>query len=178
MKSQSPQSALRPSGFSLVEVTIAMGIVATVLVALMALLPYGMDSIREAKSTQVQARIANEIIGELQMADWGTEPGYSKLRNYDGMVRNYDNEGTLIEDTADSNKQDTIYKAKIEVPVTERMELPGMTVKNAGRYLRRVSIKIAYAPGDKKIDFESSKLPLPYKAYSSEIVKMSRDRIR
>lgn len=178
MKPQTPQTTFRSAGFSLVEVTIAMGIVATVLVALMALLPYGMDSIREAKSTQVQARIANEIIGELQMADWGREPAYSKLGNYDRMVRRYDSEGTLISETADNNKQDTIYKAFIEVPVSESMELPGMSAKNAGRYLRRVSIKIAYAPGDKDIDFESKKLPLPYKSYSSEIVKMSRDRVK
>ena len=89
MKPTFPLPRPRRQGFSLVEVTVAMGIVATVLVALLALLPYGMDSIREAKSTQVQARIANEIISELQVADWGSSPTYSKLAEYDGIVRGF-----------------------------------------------------------------------------------------
>jgi uncharacterized protein (TIGR02598 family) len=169
----------RPGGFSLVEVTIAMGIVATVMIALLALLPYGMDNVREAKGTQVQARIANEIIGELQVADWGKEPNYAKLHEYDQKVLRYDGEGTMIEDTSEKNKGNTIYKARIEVPVTKEVLLPGQGgQKDQGRYLRRVTIKVAFAPNDKDIDFNTRKLPLPYKTYTSEIVKMARDRIK
>ena len=156
-----------------------MGIVATVMIALLALLPYGMDNIREAKGTQVQARIANEIIGELQVADWGKEPNYPKLNEYDQKILRYDGEGTLIEDTSDKNKQNTIYKAKIEVPVTKEVLLPGQGgQKDQGRYLRKVTIKVAFAPNDREIDFNSRQLPLPYKSFTSEIVKMARDRIK
>jgi len=161
----------------LVEVTVAMGIVATVLVALLALLPYGMDSIREAKSTQVQARIANEIISELQVADWGIGPTYSKLAQYDEVVRGYDSEGTQIDDTADKDKADIIYKVKIEVPVMEKVRLKGMAT-DSGRYVRRVTVKIAFAPAGKSVDFESSNYPLPYRTFSTQIVKLGRDNIR
>lgn len=164
-------------GFSLVEVTVAMGIVATVLVALLALLPYGMDSIREAKSTQVQARIANEIISEIQVADWGSEPTYKKLGDYDGMIRHYDSEGTLIDDKADQDKGDTIYKVKIEIPMTERVRLRGMPT-DSGRYARRLIVKVAFAPGDKQVDFESDQYPLPYRSFSSQVVKLGRDRVK
>ena len=164
-------------GFSLVEVTVAMGIVATVLVALLALLPYGMDSIREAKSTQVQARIANEIISELQVADWGSSPTYSKLAEYDEAIRNYDAEGTLLEDKADKNKADIIYKVKVEVPVNEKVRLRGMG-NDSGRYSRRVTVKIAFAPGDKAVDFQSGTYPLPYRTFSSQIVKLGRDNVK
>jgi uncharacterized protein (TIGR02598 family) len=171
--------SIRVAGFSLVEVTIAMGIVATVMIALLALLPYGMDNIREAKGTQVQARIANEIIGELQVADWGKEPNYQKLNEYDQKILRYDGEGTLIEDTSDKNKQNTIYKAKIEVPVTKEVLLPGQGgQKDQGRYLRKATIKVAFAPNDREVDFNSRQFPLPYKTFTSEIVKMSRDRIK
>lgn len=166
-----------PRGFSLVEVTVAMGIVATVLVALLALLPYGMDSIREAKATQVQARIANEILSELQVADWGVGPAYKKLADWDGAIRGYDSEGTLISDTADKNKQDIIYKVKVEIPVTEKVRLRGMGT-DSGRYVRRVSVKIAFAPGDKSVDFQSDNYPLPYRTFSSQIVKLGRDNTR
>jgi uncharacterized protein (TIGR02598 family) len=173
-------SLRRPAfGFSLVEVTVAMGIVATVMVALLALLPYGMDNIREAKGTQVQARIANEIIGELQVMDWGKEPNFSKASDMDGKILRYDGEGTRIEDTSEKDKQDTIYKAKIELPMNEEVLLPGQGgQKGQGRYLRRVTIKIAFAPGDREIDFNSRKLPLPYNSFTSEIVKLARDRVR
>lgn len=164
-------------GFSLVEVTVAMGIVATVLVALLALLPYGMDSIREAKSTQVQARIANEIISELQVADWGSEPTYRKLADYNGVIHGYDSEGTRIDDKAEKNKQDTIYKAMIEVPVQDKVRLRGMPI-DSGRYARRVVVKVAFAPGDKQIDFGADKYPLPYRSFSSQIVKLGRDKIK
>lgn len=165
-------------GFSLVEVTIAMGIVATVLIALLALLPYGMDNVREAKSTQVQTRIANEIIGELQVADWGREPGFSRLRSWDGLIRRYDAEGSLIEDTQDQNKADTIYKVRVDVPVAQQVPLPGQAAGQGGQYLRRVSIKIAYAPGDREVDFDADQAPLPYKSFTSEIAKMARNAIQ
>lgn len=177
MKPPIPTPRPRSHGFSLVEVTVAMGIVATVLVALLALLPYGMDSIREAKSTQVQARIANEIMSELQVADWGSEPAYKKIADYDGVVRRYDSEGTLLEDKADSNKADTIYKVMIEIPVQERVRLRGMPT-DSGRYVRRVVVKVAFAPGDKQVDFDADKFPLPYRSFSSQIVKLGRDKIR
>lgn len=177
MNSPLPTPRPRPQGFSLVEVTVAMGIVATVLVALLALLPYGMDSIREAKSTQVQARIANEIISELQVADWGSEPAYKKLADYNGAVRRYDSEGTLIDDKAGSNKADTIYKVQIEVPVQDKVRLRGMPT-DSGRYVRRVVVKVAFAPGDKQVDFDADKFPLPYRSFSSQIVKLGRDKIQ
>ena len=177
MKPTFPLTRPRRQGFSLVEVTVAMGIVATVLVALLALLPYGMDSIREAKSTQVQARIANEIISELQVADWGSSPTYSKLAEYDGIVRNYDAEGTMIEDKKDKDKDDTIYKVQVEVPVTEKVQLRGMGA-GSGRYMRRVVVKVAFAPGTKSVDFQSGTYPLPYRSFSSQIVKLGRDNVK
>jgi uncharacterized protein (TIGR02598 family) len=177
MKPLFPRSGPHRHGFSLVEVTVAMGIVATVLVALLALLPYGMDSIREAKSTQVQSRIANEILSELQVADWGSEPAYSKLKQYDGVTRNYDSEGTLLADKADKNKQDTIYKVRIEVPVNEPVKLRGMGA-DSGRYVRRATVKIAFAPGDKAVDFKADSYPLPFRSFSSQIVKLGRDKVK
>jgi uncharacterized protein (TIGR02598 family) len=174
MKFPSPRPLAR--GFSLVEVTVAMGIVATVLVSLLALLPYGMDSIREAKSTQVQARIANEIISELQVADWGSQPAYNKLARWDGRILRYDSEGTLVEDKADKDKNDTIYKVKIEIPMNDPVRLRGMP-GDSGNYLRRVVVKIAFAPGDNPVDFDSNKAPLPYRIFNSQVVKLGRDKI-
>jgi uncharacterized protein (TIGR02598 family) len=174
-----PNSSRLPAarGFSLVEVTLALAIVATVLVALLALLPYGMDQVREAKSTLIQSRIANELVGEIQVADWGSEPGYSKLAGYHEEIRRYDAEGTLITDAKDKSAQDTIYKAKIEVP-NEPAHLPGQQGRTEGRYLRRLTVKVAYAPGDREVDFNSKKIPAPFRMFTSEVVKLSRDNVK
>jgi uncharacterized protein (TIGR02598 family) len=167
----------REDGFSLIEVTLAMGIVATVLVSLLALLPYGMDQVREAKSTMVQSRIANEIVGELQVADWGKEPNYKKMMENDGEIRRYDSEGTLMKDSKDQNKTNVVYKARIEIP-NEPSHLPGQQGRREGRYLRRVTVKVAYAPGDMEVDFQSKKVPPPFRSFTTEIVKLARDEIR
>ncbi len=162
-------------GFSLVEVTIAMGIVATVLIALLALLPYGMDNVRAAKATMVESRIANEIIGELQVADWGEMPSYRLLDKYNELERRYDSDGTLI--PANGNRADTIYKARIEVNSRQPSHLPGQSLKSEGVYLRKVTVKIGYAPGDRDVNWTATKLPLPYKSYTTEVVKLARDEI-
>ncbi|MGI8605124.1 MAG: Verru_Chthon cassette protein B [Verrucomicrobiales bacterium] len=163
--------------FSLVEVTLAMAIVATVLVSLLALLPYGMDQVREAKSTLVQSRIANELTGEIQVADWGTQPGYPKLRKYHGALMRYDSEGTLLKESKKEGNANTVYKAKIEIP-NEPSHLPGQSGATEGRYLRKVTVKVAFAPGDKEIDFDSKEVPPPYRVFTTEIVKLARDKIK
>lgn len=163
----------RSGGFSLVEVTLALAIVATVLVALLALLPYGMDQVREAKSTLVESRIAHELVGELQVADWGRAPNFTKLKAFDGAVRYYDGEGTVIADTKDETKQTSIYKARVEIP-NEPAHLPGQQGAQ-GRYLRRVTVKVAFAPGDLEIDWESKKVPPPFRTFTTALVKLSRD---
>ena len=48
-------------GFTLVETVLALGIVATVMVTLMALLPTGMDIMKEAGTNTVGARIVITI---------------------------------------------------------------------------------------------------------------------
>ena len=67
--SKNPASG-RPGGFSLVEVTLAIGIVAFAFVALFALLPVGMTTFKQAMDTSVTAQIAQRIAGELQVADY------------------------------------------------------------------------------------------------------------
>ncbi len=175
------QSAARSrhAGFSLVEVTLALGIVATVLVALMAFLPLGMNSIKEAKSNLIMSRIANEIVTEVQSASWGSErTGYTALYTaYDGKERTYDNEGTRLEGN-DGQSDQVVYRARIAIP-NKATFLPGQTgVSGEGRFLRRVTIKVAYAPTGKKVDFDTAATPLPYKVFITELTNLGRVRLK
>ena len=129
------------SGFSLVEVVIALGIVATVMVALLALLPLGMDALRESADLTVQSRIAQDLIGDIQQADWDS------LDRYRNELRYYDGEGTTLE-TAGSGQR--LYSAKIEFPDTP-INLPGLA---QNRYTRKVVIKVAFTPpGQEQVDW-------------------------
>lgn len=63
---------IRRLGFSLVEVTLSIGVVAFAFLSLMALLPGGMEIFREAMDTTVTAQIAQRITTELQETDFHT----------------------------------------------------------------------------------------------------------
>ena len=160
----------RRGGFSLVEITLALGIVATVLVALMGLLPMGMDSIREAKSNMVEARIAYEIMGELQVANWGE--GDESIRQYDGEIRSYDGEGTLIKESKGSGRADTVYQAKIEVS-PDSTRLPGGAINN--NFLRHAVVKVAFSPNGRTVNFDGTGRKKGYKVYTTELVKLNHD---
>ena len=67
-------------GFTLVETVLALGIVATVMVTLMALLPTGMDIMKEAGTNTVGARIANQLVSEIQLSD------YDKIQQWNCLL--------------------------------------------------------------------------------------------
>ncbi len=60
------------AAFSLVEVTLAIGIMAFSFVAIFGLLPIGMGVFRKAIDTSVVAQIAQRLSNEIQEADWKT----------------------------------------------------------------------------------------------------------
>lgn len=106
-------------GFSLIEVTIAMAIASVALVTLMGLIPQGMDTMREAGDQAIMGRIHQQVMSELQMAD------FEALNKFDGMEIFYDGQGEELSDsrnqgdaTADRKKGALahIYSARISIP--------------------------------------------------------------
>ena len=60
----------KATGFTLIEVAIAVGILAVALVALLGLLPGGMSTFRKAMDTSITAQIAQRILLDMQQADF------------------------------------------------------------------------------------------------------------
>jgi uncharacterized protein (TIGR02598 family) len=60
----------RRSGFSLVEVVMALGIMSFALMGIVGLLPAGLSQFREAIDITVQSQIAQELVSELQRTDY------------------------------------------------------------------------------------------------------------
>jgi len=159
--------------FTLVETVLALGIVATVMVTLMALLPTGMDIMKEAGTNTVGARIANQLVSEIQLSD------YEKIQQWNGKEYYFDDMGTQLIKNDQESKNRRIYTARIEVD-EKNPELPG---KKENKYLRRVVVKVAGYMGGVEPDFtdpstdgdKTKKIKKDYRSYWTYIVDTKKD---
>ncbi len=126
----------RPQAFSLVETTIAVGIAATVLVALVGLVPVSLETMREAGNTTAEARIVQSISADFRMRSW------SEVTKLDadaaGVDFHFDSQGARVS-KGDSG---VIFTARVHV--TDAEPLPGATGSNEG--LRAVRIMVTNSP--------------------------------
>lgn len=113
-------------GFSLVEVTLAIGITAVALVSLLGMLPKGMATLQRATDEAVTGRIHQQIMGEIQLTPWESEGGGgSPLDRFDRQIRYYDDQGIQMTETdRQRNPQFHVYTARITLPRSV-VKLPG-----------------------------------------------------
>jgi uncharacterized protein (TIGR02598 family) len=109
--------------FSLIEVTIAMAIAAVALVTIMGMIPQGMSTMREAGDEAITARIHQQILNELQMAD------FAALDDYNDREFFYDGQGEEIGNNMSGGSSakgslEHIYSAKVTIPNTSGGMLP------------------------------------------------------
>lgn len=114
MKPSSPARAASRA-FSLIEVTIAMAIAAVALSTLMALLPQGMNTMRDAGDEAIMARIHQQVLNELQMAN------FDALNQYQDVEIYFDAQGEELGDSrsgggAVKGSFGHIYSARVSVP--------------------------------------------------------------
>ncbi len=62
-------------GFSLIEVTLAIGVVAFAFVALLGLIPLGLSTFRKAMDASIGAEIGQRVLNDLQQSDFNTVIG-------------------------------------------------------------------------------------------------------
>jgi uncharacterized protein (TIGR02598 family) len=88
-----PLGLLRKAGFSLIEVSMALAIVAVAFVALIGLLPAGMKIFEAAVATTAETRMLSHLSGVVQASD------YTDFRkgNYDGVYFYFDVDGLYLD---------------------------------------------------------------------------------
>ena len=124
------------AAFSLVEVVLAIGIVAFAFVALFSLLPIGMGVFREAMDTSVSAQIVQRIVSDAEETDFDVlkdDPGNSKGGdgNYFALpLRYFDDQGTEVKVASPGSPSDT-EKRKILYWVRVRGTFPGKSDPSA-----------------------------------------------
>lgn len=131
-----------PHGFTLAEVMIAMGIVASVMVALLGMIPLGVRSVREATNLTISGRIAQEVISNVQQANWA-----DVLTNYDKKVFLFDNEGFLIRGPQAKGSTPS-FEARVEIP-TAPINI-GKTAYNVNT-LKKILVEVEFTPAGIKV---------------------------
>lgn len=172
--------------FSLIEVTIAMAIAAVALSTLMALLPQGMNTMREAGDEAIMARIHQQILNEIQMAN------FDSIEEYTNREIFYDSQGEEIGDSRDSSTAkgsfEHTYSVRVSVPKAGGDEFPksvgggsfkgfsfdgGNTSNDA---IRPIVVEVAAVSGlGASFDWNDEKyLPMIH-TYQTAVVKMGQN---
>jgi len=162
MKTTLQRKPRKRLGFSLVEIVVAVGIVATVMVALLGMIPTGLNTVNEAAHTMAEIRIAQQILGEVQLTQWQEIDKWET----DGPYF-YDLEGNRL-DSSEQSK--VIYTCK--VIVDEAAPLP--KVKDPNPYLKRVTVKVSNKRG--VINWTKNAPRDEYRQFSSLSVQTRSDQ--
>lgn len=129
----SPHPKLRPfrtAGFTLVEVSLAMAVVAIALLALFSLLPSGLSSFRDAMDAQTAGEIFQRVVADSQETDFDTllaskvQTGGSGSQFYRLPLRHFDAQGTEVK-TANPDAPNSTEAQGILYTVRVRGSLPG-----------------------------------------------------
>ncbi len=167
MKVSRPTSKRDLRGFTLIEVTIALGICATVMIALLGLLPLSLDQMRESRNLTTMARISEDIINDIQLMEW------EDREKLDGEKREYDDQGTRVQDIAgDFNRR--VYSAEIEVDL-EGVFMPGQT-EERNDYAQRVTIYVGPSKGESVNLKLLSETDDRYKKFTTIIARLNEQK--
>lgn len=139
----------RRSGFTLAEVMIAMGIVASVMVGLLGMTTMSVRSIRESSNLAIQGRIAQEVINNIQMADWSDiEVNFKNKSFY------FDNEGFPVSQAkgagggAGGQGEKPSFEARVRLE--DKLVKVGKTEFQQSS-VRKVTVEVEFTPGGVKV---------------------------
>lgn len=155
------------SGFTLVEVAVALAIFSSTLLLLFLSLPQSLDNMNDASSTSLQRRIAQNLVGEIMLSDWATIHDFSSTGN---NLRFYDAQGIPTREFDDLL---TIFTARIrilprDVNIDQDRSLEGLTLppesfytlpddetvlNSTSQHARRIIIEVTNVPVD-DFDFD------------------------
>lgn len=152
------------AGFSLVEVSLALGIIAFAFVGIFGLVPAGMNVFRESMNASVSAQIAQRVLNEAQQTQYAVLIGGAAPEPIHVLhsIRYFDDEGNELPET---NVAAAIYQVRVVTQNSPKFP------DNAGQNtvvmdeLAVVTVQIAFNPGRQPVKEESgSKLWLPNKS--------------
>ena len=146
--------ATSPNGFSLVEVVLAIGVVAFAFVAIFGMLPTGLGISRQAMDASVGSQIAQRIINDAQQSDFsellkdasgkpiaGTNQTGRKAERY------FDDQGGELPAVS---KKDAIYHVNTRITPATAMPKTG-TANGDNVHLAVITVQVANNPGNQEL---------------------------
>ena len=128
----------RPSGFSLVEVTLAIGIVGFALLGVFALIPVGLNSSRDAVDATRTSMISSDVQNRTRSAV--TNATFAASADV-GFIWYYDRQGVIV-DTAVAGFGSAFYRAEAKVHGDWAPNAPPPNVDAS--FLRPVTVVLAW----------------------------------
>lgn len=119
------------AGFSLAEVMLAMAIASFALLALIGVLPEGLESLRDAEKRAAEARMVQDVTARYQLLDWEE----TDLDNGSEEEFEFDSSGNPVESASDR----VIYKARVTIEAAN----PLPNESSSSPFLRRIRIRIS-----------------------------------
>ena len=149
------------AAFSLVEVTLAIGVMGFAFVAIIGLVPVGLGNFRQTKNVSVASDISARILSELQdtpftqLCPTAVTAGQSwSMTKADGStIRYFDDQGTETTATDPS----VVYEVNVCVYNAPAFLVAGRTaaqIQNTA--LASVTIQVAYDPGNLTLGYDST----------------------
>lgn len=153
----------------------AVGIMAMGVVTILGLLPHGMEMSRKTANEQAETRIVDQLVGEVQSADWTTMggmigPGGGQIKAY------FDDQGLRLVGASSNPGQSMVYLARVAFPdrteVSSGVPMPGKNNKSvSNKNLRRVMVEVAVTHNP-EFDFDNPPPGVDVKRYTQLVGKM------
>lgn len=165
----------RQSGFSLVEVVLAVGVISFAFVAIMGLIPAGLQQFRQATDNSVCAQIAQRIIEEAQgtdfdiLTDSANHPNSTvpiQANSYSAgdvskknpiFIRYFDEQGNEVipQNTTPSDTELARIVYHVNTRILPATTLPGDTNTGLNTSLATITVQVAFNPSGQPLKFTS-----------------------
>lgn len=136
MNSSRPRAlSAKKAGFTLVEVTISLGIVAFAMISLVGMLPAGLSNFRTAMATTIEAQIVQALADDILVTN------FSNLSKFTGQEYTYDSRGVGTQ----PDDPGAIYTAKVTLHPLDNLQSYPVLLKNASQQDEAYNVRIEIA---------------------------------
>ena len=174
-----PSSALRRpvtqqrKGFSLIEVAIAISVVAFALVAIIGLLPAGMSIYSQSSMTSASTQIFEKVLADARQTDFnqivyqGGSPPNAPVTTatvfHQPKLRYFDHLGEEIVPTGTTLSNEEVAKVvyHVNTRIVTNAYLPTDKNPYVGQYLATLTVQVMSNPGNRPLSYDAESMFVP-----------------